>query len=91
MELIKDKQFGGERPLFGIHDVRMENVTITDGESGIKRCRNIEADHCRYIGKYPWWHVDRSLITDCYFEAGSRSAIGDSNDMEMRYTVSDAP
>lgn len=91
MELIKDKQFGGERPLFGIHDVRMENVTITDGESGIKKCRNIEADHCRYIGKYPWWHVDHSLITDCYFEAGSRSAIWYSNDMEMRNTVIDAP
>ena len=29
MELIKDKEFGGERPLFTIHDTRLENITIT--------------------------------------------------------------
>ena len=28
MELIKDKTFGGERPLFATHDLRLENVTI---------------------------------------------------------------
>ena len=91
MEIIKDKSFGGERPLFGIHDTRLENVTITEGESGIKCCRNIEADGCRFVGKYPWWHVDGSLITNCHFEVGSRSAIWYSNDMVMRDTVIDAP
>lgn len=91
MEIIKGKEFGGERPLFGIHDVRLEQVTITEGESGIKRCNNIEADHCRFIGKYPWWHVDHSKITNCYFEVGSRSAIWYSNDMEMSDTIIDGP
>ena len=91
MELIKDKTFGGERPLFAIHDTRLENVTITEGESGIKCCQRLEADRCRFIGKYPWWHVDGSLITNCYFEVGSRSAIWYSNDMIMRDSVIDAP
>ena len=31
MELIKDKEFGGERPLFATHDLRLENIIITDG------------------------------------------------------------
>lgn len=91
MELIKDQTFGGERPLFAIHDTRLENVTITEGESGIKCCQRLEADRCRFIGKYPWWHVDGSLITNCYFEVGSRSAIWYSNDMIMRDSVIDAP
>ena len=91
MNIIRDKQFGGERPLFAIHDTRLENVTITEGESGIKCCTNIEADGCRFIGKYPWWHVGGSLITNCYFEVGSRSAIWYSNDMVMRDTIIDAP
>lgn len=91
MDLIKDKEFGGERPLFGIHDTRLVNVTITEGESGIKKCHDIEADHCRFIGKYPWWHVERSVIANCYFETGSRSAIWYSNDMVMSDTVIDAP
>lgn len=77
--------------MFAIHDTRLENVTITEGESGIKCCQRLEADRCRFIGKYPWWHVDGSLITNCFFEVGSRSAIWYSNDMTMRDTVIDAP
>ena len=42
MKKIENKTFGGERPLFGAHDVRLEDITITDGESGIKCCSNIE-------------------------------------------------
>ena len=91
MNLIKDKTFGGERPLFGIHDTRLENITITEGESGIKCCQNIEADGCRFIGKYPWWHVDGSLITNCHFEVGARSAIWYSNNMTMSDCVIDGP
>ena len=88
---IIDQTFGGERPLFAIRDTRLENVTIDEGESGIKCCQDIEVDHCRFIGKYPLWHVDRSLVTDCFFEVGSRSAIWYSNDMTMRDCVIDAP
>ena len=43
MELIKDRQFGGERPLFGSHDLHIDNVTILAGESAIKECSNIVA------------------------------------------------
>lgn len=91
MELIKDKSFGGERPLFGLHDVRMENIEVKDGESAIKCCRHLECDNSRFYGKYPWWHVDESLITRCYFAPESRSAIWYSNDMTMRDCVIDAP
>ncbi|WP_288152183.1 DUF3737 family protein [uncultured Prevotella sp.] len=91
MEIIKDRQFGGERPLFGIHDTKLDNITITDGESGIKMCRNIECNNSKFYGKYPWWHVDGSVITNCYFDPKSRSAIWYSNDMVMKDTVIDAP
>lgn len=91
MDIIKDKSFGGERPLFGSKNLRLENVTITEGESGIKCCSDIEADGCRFIGKYPWWHVDGSVITNCHFEVGSRSAVWYSDNMLMKDTVIDAP
>ena len=91
MKIIKDRQFGGERPLFGIHDTKLDNITITDGESGIKMCRNIECNNSKFYGKYPWWHVDGSVITNCYFDPKSRSAIWYSNDMVMKDTVIDAP
>lgn len=91
METIKDKTYGGERPLFGTHDLHLDGITITDGESGIKCCHDIECDNSKFYGKYPWWHVDRSLITNCYFAAGSRSAIWYSNDMVMKDCVIDGP
>ena len=43
MKLIKNAEFGGERPLFESHDLRLENVIIRTGESAIKECSNIEA------------------------------------------------
>lgn len=91
IEIIKDKKYGGERPLFGARQVRLENIEITDGESGIKCCEDLECDNSRFYGKYPWWHVDRSLITNCYFAEGSRSAIWYSNDMVMKDSVIDGP
>ena len=91
MNIIQHQSFGGERPLFESHHLRLEDVTITEGESGLKECSDIECDHCRFEGKYPLWHVDRSLITNCYFAPGSRSAIWYSNDMRMSNCIIDGP
>ena len=90
-QLIKNKEFGGERPLFELHDARLENITIIDGESGIKHCSDLEADGCKFYGKYPWWHVDRCLINNCDFAPGSRSAIWYTNDLVMRDCTIDGP
>ena len=43
MRIISNTAFGGERPLFESHDLRLENVIIHAGESAIKECSNIEA------------------------------------------------
>ena len=91
MEIIKNKSFGGERPLFGSQNLRLENITITDGESSIKCCQNLECNNSKFYGKYPWWHVNKSLITNCYFAPGSRSAIWYSNDMTMKDCIIDGP
>ena len=91
MELIKNKEFGGERPLFATHDLRLENVTIVDGESGIKQCQNMECYDSKFYGKYPWWHVDGAKIENCYFAPGSRSAIWYTNDLVMKHCTIDGP
>ena len=77
--------------MFGMEDVRLENVTITEGESGIKCCRNIEAENCLFVGKYPWWHVHGARIENCRFEVGSRSAVWYTDHLTVRNTVIDAP
>ena len=91
MKLIKDQTFGGERPLFASHDVHLDNVTITAGESAIKECSNIVATNCRFEGNYPFWHVHGFTIQDCYFAVGGRSALWYSDHLVMKDTVIDAP
>ena len=34
MEVIRNSEFGGERPLFESHNLRLENVIIRAGENG---------------------------------------------------------
>ena len=77
--------------MFESHFLRLENITITEGESGLKECSDLECNHCRFEGKYPLWHVDRSIISRCYFAPEARSAIWYSNDMKMHDCVIDGP
>ncbi|MCD8282711.1 MAG: DUF3737 family protein [Prevotella sp.] len=89
--IIRNESFRGERPLFGLRGTRLENVRRLEGESGVKCCFGLEADGCEFIGKYPLWHVDGSVITGCRFRSTARSAVWYSRDMVMRDTIIDAP
>lgn len=91
MQVIKDKEFEGERPLFASHDLRLENVTIHAGESAIKECSNIEAVECVFEGKYPFWHVNGFRIENCLFREGARAALWYSRHLVMKDTVVEAP
>lgn len=91
MEIIKDKEFEGERPLFDRHALEIENVIIHAGESALKRCSNIVAKKCRFEGKYPFWHTDGFEILDCDFTEGARAAIWYSKGCVMRRCKVDAP
>jgi hypothetical protein len=91
MEIIRNQHFEGERPLFEMHNLRLEQVTIGDGESGIKECSNIEAEDCHFWGKYPFWHVHGFTIHRCQFDAGARSALWYSDHLDMKDTRIDGP
>ncbi|MBD5355906.1 MAG: DUF3737 family protein [Bacteroides sp.] len=91
MEVIKDQEFGGERPLFGARNLKLENVVIHTGESALKCCSNIDAVNCRFEGKYPFWHVDGFKVKDCLFTPGARAALWYSRNLEMTDTQVDAP
>ncbi|MDE5886123.1 MAG: DUF3737 family protein [Muribaculaceae bacterium] len=91
MKIIKDKEFGGERPLFGERNIKLENVTIHPGESALKCCANVEAVNCRFEGKYPFWHVDGFRIYNSLFTPGARAALWYSRNLIMEDTQVDAP
>lgn len=89
--LIQDQEFGGERPLYKSENLQLKNVTIHVGESSLKECKNIEADGCRFEGKYVFWEVDHFTVRNCYFAESARSSVWYSRHMTYRDCVVDAP
>lgn len=90
-QIIKDAEYGGERPLFASHSLTIERVTVHEGESALKECTDITASHCRFEGKYPFWHVDVFRIDHCLFTPGARAALWYSSRLTMSDTTVEAP
>ncbi len=91
MKVIKNEEFGGERPLYCEHDLRLEGVTIHLGESSIKETRNIEAENCRFEGKYVFWECRGFRVKDCFFAESARSSLWYSSDVSMQGCRVEAP
>ena len=88
---ITDTSYGGERSLFASHNLRLHNVMILPGESALKECSGIEAVHCEFTGKYPFWHNEDLLVKDCVFRDGARAAIWYCRNLHMIDTLVEAP
>jgi hypothetical protein len=91
MKFIRNQFFEGERVLFSAQDVRLEEVKFYPGESALKEARNIEAYNCEFMGKYPFWHNDGTLIEQCLFTVYSRAAIWYSRNVRMVDSLVEAP
>lgn len=91
MKLIKDKEFGGERPLYCERDLRLENVVIHAGESALKETAGIEAGNCIFEGKYLLWCCDGSSVRNCTLTPGARASMWYSRNMLFEDTLIDAP
>ncbi|MBO4340625.1 MAG: DUF3737 family protein [Bacteroidales bacterium] len=91
MELIKDKYFEGERPLYMKHGLRLESVKIGPGESSLKECSDIEATGCEFDGKYPFWECDGFSIRNCVFREGARAGLWYTRGCRMYDTLVEAP
>lgn len=91
MQLIKQQEFGGERPLYMQREIRLEEVTIHPGESSVKEGRDIEADHCQFEGKYVFWECKGIKAYDCLFTPTARSSVWYSRDIKYRRCRIDAP
>jgi len=90
-QVITDRFYEGERPLFATNDIRLENVKFYPGESAIKECNNVEAYKCVFMCKYPFWHNDNVLIDSCLFTVYGRAAIWYSKNIRMIDTLVEAP
>ena len=91
MNIIKDKEYGGERALYASRDIGLENVTIHVGESSVKESANVEAVNCTFEGKYAFWETYGFDIRNCYFAESARSSLWYSKGCRMTDCKVDAP
>ena len=91
MQIIRNTEFGGERPLYEEKDLRLENVVINPGESALKETARIEAVECEFKGKYPFWCTDGFTVERCIFREGARAGLWYSRNCRMTDTLVEAP
>ena len=89
--MIVNAEYGGERPLYKSDDLWLRNVTIHAGESSLKESRKIEAEHCRFEGKYVFWENDELRCIDCLFTDSARSSIWYSRKINLFNCRIEAP
>ena len=91
MKTIRDQYFDGERPLYESRDLRLERVTIGEGESGLKESRHIEALDCRFEGMYVIWECEDVTCRNCYFAPSDRAPMWYCRNLRLFDCLIDAP
>ncbi len=86
MKIIKDKVFPEERALYGEDGVKLINCSFegdADGESALKECKNITAEKCRFVLRYPLWHDTGVRLLACEMADTCRAALWYSKDISI--------
>lgn len=89
MENIENKTFDMERALYGSQGIVLKNCIFdgpADGESALKECREIEASHCFFNLRYPFWHDEKLKIADSEMTLACRAALWYSKDISITDT-----
>ena len=91
MNIIQDKYFDGERPLYESRDLRLERVRIGEGESGLKESRRIEAIDCEFEGMYVIWECEDVECRNCHFAESDRAPLWYCRNLRLFDCLIDAP
>lgn len=84
--LIENRTFDEERALYGSRGVTARNCSFdgpADGESAFKESSDIEADHCFFNLRYPFWHDEKLKIRDSEMTDQCRAALWYSHGIEI--------
>ena len=86
MKVIENQTFDMERALYASNGILVRNCSFdgpADGESAFKEGRDIEAEHCFFNLRYPFWHDHGLKITDSDMTEKCRAALWYSDHVEI--------
>ena len=86
MNTIANKTLDQERALYGLRDTLVKDCIFdgpADGESAFKEGRDIQADHCFFNLRYPFWHDKGLKIEQCEMTPLCRAALWYCDDVQI--------
>lgn len=89
MKEILNQTFDMERALYGSKDILVRGCAFdgpADGESAFKECTDVQADHCFFNLRYPFWHNHGLKIHDSEMTELCRAALWYSDKIEITDT-----
>lgn len=89
MKVFENETFDMERALYGSDGVLVRNCSFdgpADGESAFKEGKNIEAEHCFFNLRYPFWHDHKLIIRASDMTQACRAALWYSDHIEIADT-----
>ena len=91
MKRIENRDFTGERPLFGSDGIEIVNCTFDNGESPLKESRNVTADACLFRWKYPFWYCKNVKVKNSAFFEMARAGIWYTENVSLQNCTVEAP
>ena len=89
MKTIQNQTFDEERALYGSRELQVKNCSFdgpADGESAFKECSGVEAEHCFFNLRYPFWHDHGLKISGSEMTPLCRAALWYSDHVEITDT-----
>lgn len=91
MKKITQGYYVGERPLFGEHDLILEDTIFTDGESPLKECTDIKLYGSMFKWKYPLWYSKNIYAKDCIWFEMARAGVWYTDNITVEDSQIEAP
>lgn len=91
MRKLTNGHFTGERALYMVEDLAVNDSIFESGESPLKECKNIEVINSEFRYKYPLWYTNGIKVINSKLYPLSRSGLWYSNDIYFENNHIEAP
>lgn len=88
---IKPGTYVGERALYNISYVNIEDSIFEDGESPLKECHNLTVKNTEFRWKYPLWYCENIYCENIRILETARSGIWYTKNITIENSFLDAP
>lgn len=79
-----------ERAFYGIKNAKLQNCVFAgkaDGESALKEVSDLVIEKCDFLLRYPLWHTDRAVLSDCKMTETCRAALWYDSEITVKNSV----